>query len=147
LWLSYLQKEALMLQDIVGWTVIITLLVASIAAYAHPKTRPYTQKYWWVLVLLVGFAVGFLLLRRRVGNPIEGAREEGKAKVDENSHLLDQLMDAAHEQKLRSDADLHRKLIEAEAPREEFDAKLKAVNEIESSLERRRKLVDLVEGK
>jgi general stress protein CsbA len=136
-----------MLQDIVGWTVIITLLAASVAAYAHPKTRPYTQKYWWVLVLLIGFVIGFLILRRRVGNPIEGAREEGKAKVTENSHLLDQLVDAAHEQKLRSDVDLRRKLIGAEAPREEFDAKLKAVNEIESSLERRCKLVDLVEGK
>ena len=136
-----------MLQETLGWTVLLLGVVAYAAAWAIPTTRPYAKKFWWVAVALAAVAVGLIVLRRRPGRyDLEGAQEGGKDIQDASMGAIDAIVDKALEEQAKSDAELARNRLHSEQERKEFDAKLDAVSQADDSLERRKALIRLVEA-
>lgn len=132
--------------DVLAWLLIAALLVATVAGYLYPPTRPYVVRYWWMFVVAGGLALVFVLFRRRGGNPIDDTLEEGQSLAESNTEALDKLIDHAAEQVNRADAELARKRVDSWADRAMFDQKLKVVDSIDDSYERRKALIKLVES-
>jgi len=135
-----------MLEDIFLWLVVLGVLAGLGVAYAVPSTRPYVKKYWWVGVAVVVAALGYVLLRRRPGNKVDDQLEEGRDIGVENSARIDALVDSALEQSTRADAELTRQRLDNAAAVERFDAEVETISKIDSSMERRRALIKVVES-
>ena len=135
-----------MLEDTFLWLVVLGVLAGLGVAYAVPSTRPYVKKYWWVGVAVVAVALGYVLLRRRPGNKIDDQINEGRKLQAESGARIDVLVDIALEQSTRADAELARQRLENQAAVERFDAEVETINKIDSSLERRKALIKVVES-
>ena len=135
-----------MVEDIALWVGVIGIVVALVAGYAFPVTRPYVKKYWWLGVIAAVTLLGFALFRRRPGNEIGSAIGEGRVIADKNTAALDIVIDGAKEQMARADADLARARLRDESARKAFDGQIEAVALIDDSLERRKALIRLVQG-
>jgi hypothetical protein len=135
-----------MLLDTLTWIIILALGAGIGVAYMNPLTQPYVKKYWWAGVGVVVVLLGFMLLRRRGGNKIDAAIEEGQQIGAKNLTALDGLVDRAQEGALKADADLKRRLLKTEEERMAFDAKVGVIGTIDNSMERRKALIKLVEG-
>lgn len=137
-----------MLQETVGWALGLGGLVALAAAFVFPQTRPYARKYWWMLLAVLVLAGALIFLRRKPGrDPIGDARREGDQQLEADLGAIDDLVDAIHEKRLEADAELARRLLESEMAKVEFDAKRATISSIEDSMERRKALIKLVEGR
>ena len=135
-----------MLEDTFLWLVVLGVLAGLGVAYAVPSTRPYVKKHWWVGVAVVAVALGYVLLRRRPGNKIDDQINEGRKLQAESGARIDVLVDIALEQSTRADAELARQRLENQAAVERFDAEVETINKIDSSLERRKALIKVVES-
>jgi hypothetical protein len=138
--------EAVVVVDVFSWVAVLSAFAVLGVAFAVPSTRPYARKYWWLLVALGLGALGFVLLRRRAGNKIDGQLEEGRDIAARNTAELDDLVDIALEQAAVADADLARRRLETEYERKRFDAQVEATKLTSDSLERRKALIKLVES-
>lgn len=134
-----------MVGDIVLWILALGSLAALAAAFVSPTTRPYAKKYCWIIFVVVGVLVGFVLLRRRPGSNIDEQIKEGKKIAGENTAALDKVLDVAYEQVAQADADLARRKLSSLAEKEKYDAQVSAIQKIDSSFERRKALIKLVQ--
>jgi hypothetical protein len=134
-----------MLQDVVLWGVVIVGVVALIAGYAYPPTRPYVKKYGIPLGVLLLVVLGYVIFRRRPGNKIDAAIDEGRGIGDENMGLLDVVIDRANEERAAADVELARRRLKSEEERGAVDLELATIKTVDNSLERRKALIKLAE--
>lgn len=134
-----------MLQDSLLWIAILGVLVGLGAAFAVPSTRPYAKKYWWGALIVVAVLLGMVLLRRAPGRSIDKAIDEGRDISDENLASLDKVVEYAQAGMAEADAELHVKTIAAEEDRKAYTAEVAAIKRVDSSMERRKALIKVVE--
>lgn len=138
-----------MLLEILGWILLFGIVGGYCALWFIPSTRPYAKKLWWVALLAAAVGVAFIALRRRPGKSLPDSsedRERGNAIAAETLSALDAIADNAREQLARQDVELARRRLESKEDVEKFDAQVAAVNDVESSTERRKALIKLVEN-
>lgn len=132
------------MQDVVLYVLALLAVVGLVAGYAYPTTRPYIKKYGWILVGFATLLIAYTLLRRRPGR--SSTKEGAELIKGESLNALDKIMETAEEQALLADTELAKKQLATETARVEYQAKVEAVNSIDSSVERRKALIKLVGG-
>lgn len=135
-----------MLQEMAGWTLLLGTAVGVLGLLAHPTTRTYVLKYWWIAAIAALSALALILLRRKAKNAETLPKAEGDALVRDNAETLGKLVDYAIEAKTEADAQLARRHLASQQQIEEFDVALQAIRGVEDGLERRKALIKLVEG-
>ena len=135
-----------MLGETVGWLILLLGGLAYGAAWAYPPTRPYARKFWHFAVVAFAVAIGLIVLRKRPGRDVEGAKAEGEAVHNEAIGAIDGIVDRAREGMARADAELAVSRAESEKQRAILAAKLDAVSKVEDSMERRKALIEIAKG-
>jgi hypothetical protein len=132
-----------MLQDTALWIAVAVVLVGFGIAYALPSSRPYAKKYWWLFVATAVGLAAFALLRRRAGHSVDEAIEEGQDIAEQNSSLLDGVVDMALEKHEIANIELTSSRQKSEIDRQNTTIKLEAISKVDDSMARRKALVAL----